>query len=157
VDCAWTLTFNEKYDKLLEAVREATNTGIREAGIDVRLCDIGSAIQEVMESYEVEIDGKTYQVKAIRNLNGHSVDQYRKSNSFFRLFFDSHTLADNHLGIHAGKTVPIVKGGDQTRMEENEIYAIETFGSTGRGQVHDGKHAGFQFQYNTVVSNFEYF
>lgn len=76
VDCAWTLTFNEKYDKLLEAVREATNTGIREAGIDVRLCDIGAAIQEVMESYEVELDGKLYQVKAIRNLNGHSVDQY---------------------------------------------------------------------------------
>lgn len=33
------------------------------AGIDVRLCDVGEAIQEVMESYEVEIDGKTYQGK----------------------------------------------------------------------------------------------
>lgn len=31
-----------------------------------------------MESYEVEIDGKTYQVKSIRNLNGHSIDAYRK-------------------------------------------------------------------------------
>lgn len=41
------------------------------------------------------------------------------------------------LGIHAGKTVPIVKGGEATRMEENEFYAIETFGSTGRGFVHD--------------------
>lgn len=38
--------------------------GVREAGIDVRLCDIGAAIQEVMESYEVELDGKTYQVRA---------------------------------------------------------------------------------------------
>lgn len=53
IDCAFTLTFNPKYDKLKEAVRDATNTGIREAGIDVRLCDIGAAIQEVMESYEV--------------------------------------------------------------------------------------------------------
>lgn len=78
VDCAFTLAFNEKYDRLLEAVRDATNTGIREAGIDVRLCDIGSAIQEVMESYEVDIDGKSYQVKSIRNLNGHSIDQYSK-------------------------------------------------------------------------------
>lgn len=77
VDCAFTLTFNPKYDKLLEAVRDATNTGIREAGIDVRLCDIGAAIQEVMESYEVELDGKTYQVKPIRNLNGHSIGPYR--------------------------------------------------------------------------------
>jgi methionyl aminopeptidase len=116
IDCAFTLTFNEKYDKLLESVREATNTGIKAAGIDVRLCDIGEQIQEVMESYEVEIDGKVNQVKAIRNLNGHSIGPYR---------------------IHAGKTVPIVKGGDQTRMEEGELYAIETFGSTGRGYVHD--------------------
>ena len=27
----------------------------------MRLCDIGAAIQEVMESYEVEINGKVYQ------------------------------------------------------------------------------------------------
>ncbi len=118
IDCAFTLTFDNKYDKLLEAVRNATNTGIKEAGIDVRLCDVGEAIQEVMESYELEIDGKVYpglsdstitniflnikllfiwfSVKSIRNLNGHSIGPYR---------------------IHAGKTVPIVKGGEQTKME----------------------------------------
>ncbi len=28
--------------------------------MDVRLTDVGEAIQEVMESYEVTIDGKTY-------------------------------------------------------------------------------------------------
>jgi len=31
--------------------------------------------------------------------------------------------------------VPIVKGGDGIKMEEGELYAIETFGSTGRGHV----------------------
>lgn len=41
IDCAFTLTFNPKYDKLLEAVKDATNTGIKAAGIDVQLCDIG--------------------------------------------------------------------------------------------------------------------
>merc|ERR550534_1497209 len=116
IDCAFTVTFNPKYDKLLEAVQDATNTGIKNAGIDVRLCEIGAAIQETMESYEVELDGKTYQVKPIRNLNGHSIGQYR---------------------IHAGKTVPIVKGGENIKMEENEVYAIETFGSTGRGVVNE--------------------
>ncbi|CAG9764040.1 unnamed protein product [Ceutorhynchus assimilis] len=116
IDCAFTHTFNPKYDKLLEAVRDATNTGIRAAGIDVRLCDIGAQIQEVMESYEMELDGKTYQVKPIRNLNGHSISPYR---------------------IHAGKTVPIVRGGEARIMEENEFYAIETFGSTGRGVVNN--------------------
>lgn len=62
------------------------------------MSDIGAAIQEVMESYEVEIKGKTYPIKAIKNLNGHSIAPYR---------------------IHAGKTVPIVKGADQTKMEVN--------------------------------------
>jgi len=31
--------------------------------------------------------------------------------------------------------VPIVKGGSQLKMEEGEAYAIETFGSTGKGYV----------------------
>ena len=114
IDCAFTKTFNDKYDQLLEAVREATETGIKESGIDVRLCDIGEAIEEVMESHVVEINGKEYEVKCCRNLNGHSIAPYQ---------------------IHAGKSVPIVRGGDTTRMEEGEFYAIETFGSTGKGYV----------------------
>ena len=78
IDCAFTLTFDPKYDTLVEAVKAATNTGIREAGIDARLCDIGEAIQETMESYEVMLNGKNYPVKCIRNLNGHSIAPYRK-------------------------------------------------------------------------------
>ena len=132
IDCAFTWTADPRYDRLKEAVRDATNTGVREAGmfvtlfsphvlslpcffasiashitdllfspsyspllfimyhlgIDVRLCDIGEAIQEVMESYEVELDGKTYKVRPVRNLNGHSINPYQ---------------------IHGGKSVPIVK------------------------------------------------
>ena len=63
IDCAFTVTFNPKFDPLVNAVKDATNTGIREAGIDVRLCDIGERIQEVMESYEIELDGKVYPSK----------------------------------------------------------------------------------------------
>ena len=98
-------------------IRDSTYTGVRESGIDVRLTDIGEAIQEVMESYEIEIDGKTFQVKPCRNLCGHNIVPYR---------------------IHGGKSVPIVKNGDQTKMEEGEHFAIETFGSTGRGFVVPG-------------------
>jgi len=116
IDCAWTLSFNPKFDPLLKGVQEATETGIKTAGIDARLCDVGAAIQEVMESHEIELEGQTYQVKSIRNLNGHSISPYQ---------------------IHSGKTVPIIKGGETTLMEENEFYAIETFGSTGKGHVHE--------------------
>ena len=47
IDCAWTVAFDPKFDPLLAAVKEATNTGIRAAGIDVQMCEIGEAIQEV--------------------------------------------------------------------------------------------------------------
>ena len=53
-----------------------------------------------MESFEVTINGKTYPVKCCRNLCGHSIGAYQ---------------------IHAGKSVPIVKGGESTRMEEGEF------------------------------------
>lgn len=45
IDCAFTLSINPKYDKMLDAAKAATNTGIPVAGIDVRLYDIGAAIQ----------------------------------------------------------------------------------------------------------------
>ena len=64
------------------------------AGIDVQLCDIGAAIQEVMESYEVELDGKVYQVKSIRNLNGHSISPYRKYSKAWRVHY-----TDGDIGI----------------------------------------------------------
>jgi methionyl aminopeptidase len=116
VDSAFTMSFDPVYDNLINACKDSTNAGVKEAGIDVRMSDIGAAIQEVMESYECEIKGTTYPVKCIRNLNGHSIGRY---------------------SIHGGKTVPIVKGGDQTKMEEGETFAIETFGSTGKGYVRD--------------------
>lgn len=72
IDSAFTVAFNPRYDPLLAAVKDATNTGIREAGIDVRLCDIGVAIQEVMESYEVELDGKTHQASGVAAVTGDS-------------------------------------------------------------------------------------
>jgi methionyl aminopeptidase len=114
IDSAFTVAFNPIYDPLLEASKAATMTGVKESGVDARLDEIGERIQEVMESHEVEIKGKTYKVKCIQNLSGHLVARYR---------------------VHGPKRVPIVKGGPQLKMEEGEIYAIETFGSTGKGYV----------------------
>ena len=49
-------------------------------------------------------------MKSIRNLNGHTVGPYQ---------------------IHAGKSVPIVRGGEQTRMEVGllmiHFYALDIF------------------------------
>ncbi|KAJ9492539.1 hypothetical protein VN97_g690 [Penicillium thymicola] len=111
------MSFDPTYDSLLAAVKDATNTGIKTAGVDVRISDVSAAIQEAMESYEVDINGHTFPVKAVRNITGHNIEQYR---------------------IHAGKSIPFVKNNDNTKMEAGEIFAIETFGTTGRGYLFDG-------------------
>lgn len=88
------------------------------------MSEIGGAIQEAMESYEVEISGNTFPVKAIRNITGHDILRYH---------------------IHGGKQVPFIKNYSLQKMEEGEVFAIETFGSTGRGVLHDDVrfHVGF--------------
>lgn len=98
-DCAFTVAFDPVYDNLLEAAKEATETGIRAAGIGARLGEIGAAIEETMTSYEITIGNKVYPVKCCENLCGHSIGRYN---------------------IHAGKSVPIVARDDDTKMEEGE-------------------------------------
>lgn len=97
------------------------------------MSDIGAAIQEVMESYEVEIDGKVFPVKAIRNITGHDILRYH---------------------IHGGKQIPFIKNNNQDKMEEGEVYAIETFGSTGRGFLDDdvGHKRTFPLQYTYLIN-----
>lgn len=116
VDSAFTMAFDPMYDNLLAAVKDATNTGVREAGIDVRLGELGGLIQETMESYECEINGTVHPIKPIKHLAGHTIHPY---------------------SIHGSKSVPIVKTSDTTKMEEGDVFAIETFGTTGNGYVRD--------------------
>ena len=122
IDCAFTVAFNPIYDNLLKATKEATTEGVKQAGIDVRLGELGGILGEILNSYEIEIKGKTYQIKAIEDLCGHTMDRYR---------------------IHGGKSVPLYKDDSSenanVKMEEGEFYAIETFATTGSGHV-DEKH-----------------
>ncbi|KAH7375919.1 peptidase M24, structural domain-containing protein [Plectosphaerella cucumerina] len=116
VDSAFTMSFDPVFDNLLDAARAATNAGIKAAGIDVRICDVSAEIQDTMESYEVEIGGKMFPVKAVRNINAHDIQ---------------------HWHIHGGKAIPFIRNNDETKMEEGEIFAIETFGTTGCGRLYD--------------------
>ncbi len=116
IDSAFTHSFNPKYDQLLQAAKAATNTGIKEAGVDARLGEIGGAIQETMESFEIELNGKTIPIKSVMNLGGHNIEPYK---------------------IHAGKYIPCIKTNDNTKMEEGEVYAVETFATTGTGIVRE--------------------
>ena len=110
-DCAFTVCFNEKYDNLLNAVKDATNTGINNASYDVRIGEWSSQIQETMESYEITLNGKTQQIKTISNLGGHNI-----LNGI----------------IHGEIFLPTVNIDIDSNLKFKEgVYAIETFGSTG--------------------------
>lgn len=88
----------------------------QEAGIDARIDHISETIQEVMESYELELNRKTIPVKAVRNITGHNILRYK---------------------IHGDKQVPFIKTQTNQRMEEGDVFAIETFGSTGKAYLRD--------------------
>ena len=120
IDCAFTVAFNPIYDNLLKASKEATNEGVKNAGIDVRLGELGGIIGEVLNSYEIEINGKTHKIKAIKDLCGHTMERYK---------------------IHGAKSVPLYRDDSSEtsnlKMEEGELYAIETFATTGSGHTHE--------------------
>jgi methionyl aminopeptidase len=99
----------------------------QEAGIDARIDHISAEIQEVMESYEVSLNGKTVPVKAVRNITGHNILRYK---------------------IHGDKQVPFVKTQTSQRMEEGDVFAIETFGSTGKAYLRDDASAVYGYGRN---------
>lgn len=117
MDSAFTVCFDPRYEQLLRASKEATEMGIKCLGVDVRVCDIGAEIEEVIKSYELVVGDSTCPIKPVENLNGHSIDQYQ---------------------IHAGITIPAVRNRDKTRIRPGCLYAVETFATTGRGYVGDG-------------------
>ena len=120
IDSAFTVSFDNKYDNLLKAVKESTEVGIKNAAIDVNINDWAGLIQETMESYEIELNNNTYQIKPIYNLGGHNI------------------LKEN---IHGGMFLPSVKNIISTDNKFKEgVYAIETFGSTGNNFAHEDKN-----------------
>ena len=115
-DGAFSWCPSGKYDELIKIAEDATNTGIKNAGVDAILGNIGYSIQEVIENSEIEINGKIISVKSIYDLCGHQIKPYI---------------------IHAGKVVPNIRLPYMERMKENEIYAIETFPTTGNGSIYN--------------------
>lgn len=119
IDSAFTMIvdgtedFVDNYQPLLDATADATYTGIRLSGPDANLFDISTAIKETIESYEL---GNGDPISAVYGLGGHNILPYK---------------------VHGGKLLlssphPAQKG---SRMVEDEVYAIETFASTGTGKI----------------------
>lgn len=84
-----------------------------------------------MERFEVELKGKTVPVKAVRGTTGHNILRYH---------------------IHGDKQVPFVKTKTSQIMEEGDVFAIETFGSTGKGRIRDEETPVYGYGRNEEVS-----
>ena len=104
MDSAFTVCFDERYEQLLKATKEATFRGLKVIGIDAPVCEIGKEISEVFKSFEIEINGKLMPIKPVYNLHGH-IEQFK---------------------IHGGVSIPPINNGDNTRIKEG-FFAIETF------------------------------
>ena len=133
IDSAFTKSFSSDYNELIQVSKEATDLAIKNCGVDAVLGDIGGLVQEFIESKEVDIRGKTYPLKSVRDLTGHLIFPYM---------------------IHGPKSIPNFAIKYPVRMEENEVYAVETFPTTGTGKCNFGLECShYSINTDRIVKN----
>lgn len=132
-DGAFSWCPSGKYNELIDISTGATNLAIKNSGPDVILGDIGEIIQEYIESKEIIIDNKNYKIKSIYDLCGHNIAPYV---------------------IHVNKAVPNIKINYNERMLEGEIFAIETFPTTGDGIIYESEECNHYMIESKNVKNF---
>ena len=111
-DTAVTVSFDSKYQDLIDIAQRALDEAIGIARSNTRVSDIGRIIEKTITKYGC---------KPIQNLSGHSLERYT---------------------IHAGQSIPnIWTIGHSFNLSVNNVYAIEPFVTTkdGQGIVYEGK------------------
>ncbi len=106
-DTAFTIALNPDHESLVKASVDATNVAIQMMRPGTKLNTIGALIEDTIKSAGFE---------PIKQLSGHQLKEYE---------------------LHAEKQVPCVSGKAEVLVEEGEAYAIETFASTGSGNITD--------------------
>lgn len=103
------------YNSVIEASRDSMFNAIKMSGVDQRLDEMSECVSEIIQSYEVDMAGVSLPIKPVQGIGGHNIKKYQ---------------------IHGGKLIlsdPDYKIQGDLRMEEDEIYAIETYATTGMG------------------------
>ncbi|MBD3404927.1 MAG: type II methionyl aminopeptidase [Candidatus Lokiarchaeota archaeon] len=106
-DSAITIALNPDHEALVKASRDATNVAIRMLRPGAKLNTIGALIEDTIKSAGFE---------PVKQLTGHQLQEYE---------------------LHSDKQIPCVAGKSEVLVEEGEVYAVETFASTGSGNVSD--------------------
>jgi methionyl aminopeptidase len=111
-DTAVTVSYNSKYDQLVNVTELTLYEAIKIAKVNTKSNEIGKTIENTIIHNGL---------KPIQNLSGHSLEQYT---------------------VHAGKSIPNIKTlGSSFSLVNNQAYAIEPFVTTrdGLGIVYEGK------------------
>ena len=106
-DTAFTIALNPDHEALVRASEQATKLAIRMMRPGAKLNTIGALIEDTIKSAGFS---------PVRQLSGHQLKEYE---------------------LHSEKQVPCVSGKAEVLIEEGEVYAVETFASTGSGNVSD--------------------
>ena len=106
-DTAFTIALNPDHEALVKAAADATDVAIQMMRPGAKLNSIGALIEDTIQAAGFE---------PIKQLSGHQLKEYE---------------------LHADKQVPCVSGKSEVLVEEGEAYAIETFASTGSGNITD--------------------
>lgn len=108
IDGAFSFSFSDEHDALIKTSKIATMEAIKLAKPGVCLSRIGSNTHDIIEKRGF---------KSVKDLCGHQIGLYR---------------------IHNGKVVPNIRFPKYCeKMKEGEVYAIETFPTTGTGNLWD--------------------
>jgi len=106
-DTAFTIALNPDHADLVKAAEDATNVAVKMMRPGAKLNTIGALIEDTITNAGF---------KPIKQLTGHQLKEYE---------------------LHGEKQVPCVSGKSEVLVEEGEAYAIETFASTGSGNITD--------------------
>lgn len=106
-DSAFAVALSPEHESLVKASVDATKVAVRLMRPGAKLNSIGALIEDTIKSAGFN---------PIKQLSGHQLKEYE---------------------LHGQKQVPCVSGKSEVLVEEGEAYAIETFASTGSGNVTD--------------------
>ncbi len=101
----------DRYGELIDASREALENAIKTIKAGIRLRELGKIISETI---------KKRGYRAIDNLSGHNLQRYL---------------------LHAGLSIPNVPEFSLTKLDADEVIAVEPFATDGAGHVISGKES----------------
>lgn len=110
-DTAMTVDLTGKYEKMVKASIEARDEAIKIVKAGLKIREIGKVIEKTIAKHGF---------KPIKNLSGHAIEEYT---------------------IHAGVTIPNYDDGNDEKLKDGMIIAIEPFATDGEGLIHEGPNA----------------